>query len=599
VQRAGDRALIKVGYGCNENCAFCHTLDVRHIDGEASEVHRKIERAKQLGHSMVVLSGGEPTIRKELLGWARHVASLGMDLGLVTNGRMLAYPELVERLIESRLGYVYLSMHGGTARVNDLMVRAEGAFDQTYAALRSLSGRGLDLTVNCVVTRHNLAHLRGVIDACLPLSDVRIKLSMVEPKGGGDRLFEHLIPRVTEVAAAVLDALEHARTRGAGDRVRHGGVPLCLLPGWEHAYDDLRTHHYRTMVEIGEPDFFPVDDQNKVQPEPCEGCALRGACPGLYRGYHEKHGASELAPRRGGARANSFDWTLEHVAEAPSDPGRCPIREDGPTPWDRGRHLFVRHEGKLARYRADTRDFADVEIDRIKNRLGHVYLDASRGKDAPDDFARDLVQLAPSATCAPCPERERCTWMYEPTFRDVFGEDDAELRAIVEAVEGDVLDVGCGGGPYDEVLAGRAASGAIRYVGVDPDGARVAALRARRPWARAIEVGRAEEIEHVARFDVVLALRSWNHFDDPVAAAERIVRALRPGGVVIVADDAPFGLARTAAQTRRARAGRAIHEHHRNDGPEDAIRALEAAGALRAGAARRGGSTLWWVEVGV
>src|SRR5690606_33678654 len=61
------KALIKVGYGCNENCTFCHTAEVRHIDGTSDEVVRKIRRAAQLGHGMVVLSGGEPTIRPELM----------------------------------------------------------------------------------------------------------------------------------------------------------------------------------------------------------------------------------------------------------------------------------------------------------------------------------------------------------------------------------------------------------------------------------------------------------------------------------------------------------------------------------------------------
>ncbi|HLU47209.1 MAG TPA: radical SAM protein, partial [Planctomycetota bacterium] len=80
------KALIKVGYGCNDHCTFCHTLDVRHIDAEAAEVHRKIDRAKALGHTMIVLSGGEPTIRPELVRWATHAAALDMDFGLVTNG---------------------------------------------------------------------------------------------------------------------------------------------------------------------------------------------------------------------------------------------------------------------------------------------------------------------------------------------------------------------------------------------------------------------------------------------------------------------------------------------------------------------------------
>lgn len=76
------KALLKVGYACNEHCAFCHTQDVRHVQGTTAEVDAKIRRAAALRHSMIVLSGGEPTIRPELLHWARLSASLGLDLGL-------------------------------------------------------------------------------------------------------------------------------------------------------------------------------------------------------------------------------------------------------------------------------------------------------------------------------------------------------------------------------------------------------------------------------------------------------------------------------------------------------------------------------------
>ena len=36
------KALIKVGYGCNNHCTFCHTLDVRDVDGAAPEIDAKI-----------------------------------------------------------------------------------------------------------------------------------------------------------------------------------------------------------------------------------------------------------------------------------------------------------------------------------------------------------------------------------------------------------------------------------------------------------------------------------------------------------------------------------------------------------------------------
>ncbi|MDH5491839.1 MAG: radical SAM protein, partial [Myxococcales bacterium] len=170
------KALIKVGYACNDHCGFCHTLAVREVQGSAAEVHAKIERAKALGHSMVVLSGGEPTIRPELFEWAAHVASLGMDFGLVTNGRVLSYSHVVERLLAHRLKYVYLSLHGGSAKVHNRMVRSQ-AFDETHGSLRHLSGRGIDLSVNCVITRHNVEHLREIVDATLPYEDAFVKFS--------------------------------------------------------------------------------------------------------------------------------------------------------------------------------------------------------------------------------------------------------------------------------------------------------------------------------------------------------------------------------------------------------------------------------------
>jgi SAM-dependent methyltransferase len=273
-------------------------------------------------------------------------------------------------------------------------------------------------------------------------------------------------------------------------------------------------------------------------------------------------------------RCNSFDRVLETVVDHTTD--RCPLRDDGVTPWDRGRHLFVRHGGKIGRYLVDSRDFADREIARTKHELGQVYLDASR-KDAPDDFARELVQLARSALCDGCPEHARCTGLFEPTFADPFGRDEARVHEILGGLEGDVLDVGCGHAPYLAVLADAAANGRVRYTGCDPDEARLAELRARHPWAR-LHHADATRAAALGRFDHALVLRSWNHWPDVDAALSAIATAMRPGGTLLVVDDVAFGLVRTPRQTARARAGTARFEHHRNDDAQAAHHRIAAAG---------------------
>jgi MoaA/NifB/PqqE/SkfB family radical SAM enzyme len=534
------KALIKVGYGCNENCTFCHTLDVRHIDGSSDEVVKKIHRAKELGHSMVVLSGGEPTTRPELLEWALLVSRLGMDFGLVTNGLMLAYPELVEKLLSMRLKYVYMSLHGGTPRVHNSLVRAD-TFSQAMQAVKNLSRRNLDLTINCVVARQNLDHLRELVDALKPFTDLTIKFSMVQPKGGGVAHFESLVPKVSEVAAAVRDAIEYA------GRGRHDGIPLCLLPGLEDRYADLKTDHFMTMVEIGEPDFFPVDDLAKVQPEPCHDCALRGPCPGLYAGYHQHFGHEELMPITR-TRSNSFNYVMETMVEKN---GHCPLLDLalGITPWDRGRTLYVQNGDRVARFRAASRDFADVEIDRVKHSLGQLYLDVSK-KDAPDDFARDLVPLRRSASCNPCEHKASCTGMFEPVYEDWFSRDDARVHEILAGLSGRILDIGCGDHPYRAHIAGD-------YVGIDP------------------RLGRDAEslsVDEIGGFDHVLILRSWNHLRDPASVVRRLADGLRPGATLLVVDNVAFGLARTGAHARRAERSSAALEHYRNHSAADVLR---------------------------
>ncbi|MEQ9072781.1 MAG: radical SAM protein [Sandaracinaceae bacterium] len=592
------KALIKVGYGCNDHCSFCHTLDVRHIDAEASEVHAKIERAKQLGHSMVVLSGGEPTIRPELVRWAEHVARLGMDFGLVTNGRMLSYPALTEQLMERRLRYVYLSLHGGTAKVHDLMVRSE-AFEQTFGAVAVLSGRGLDFTVNCVITRHNVAHLRGVVDAVAPYPDVRIKFSMVEPKGGGEKLFEHLMPRVSLVADRVKDAIDHAASLGVVERVTHGAIPLCLMQGYEDRFDDLKTHRFATMIEVGEPDFYPVDDLNKVQPEEtCRGCSLSGPCPGLYRGYDAVFGHEELTPLRDRPRSNSFNYVFDGLVTADAPEGRCVLREGGVTPWEPGRHLFVQNGARVARFFAESRDFSDAEMRALKLERGQVYLDVSR-KDAPDDFTTDLRPLVRSALCDGCPERGACTGLFEPRLEeDVFGRDDARVRALLETIEGDVLDVGCGEGRYGEVLSARIEAGAIRYAAFDPEPSRIEAVRARHPEADVWVGTDADWRPDPDGLDHVLALRSWNHLPDPAAFVRKAACALRSGGELTVVDDSAFGLARTRPHAARAEGSSAAFEHYRNDTATDATHHFDGATWERLAVydVGPGTSTLWMLR---
>jgi hypothetical protein len=279
------------------------------------------------------------------------------------------------------------------------------------------------------------------------------------------------------------------------------------------------------MIEVGEPDYFPVDDLNKLHPPACDGCRLRGPCPGLYRGYHEVHGDAELRPARRPARQRlQLHPRSSHLSpQDMSDDAHCPLR-DGPlgvTPWDRGRDLFVRHHGKLARYRADTRDFSDAEIAAIKH-AARPGLPRRQPQARAPTTSPATWSPSPAPPSAPAARtRPTCTGLYEPVLEDIFTRDDALVRAHLAELRGELLDLGCGEAPYADALAPALAAGQPALPRPRPR-----SPPASPPCASAgtteLIAGAADQLAdppsfglHDRRFDHLTILRSWNHLPRP------------------------------------------------------------------------------------
>jgi MoaA/NifB/PqqE/SkfB family radical SAM enzyme len=293
------RALIKVGTRCNNSCAFCHAAGRAPLDDTTERIVEKIDRARALGAKTLVLSGGEPTVRADLLALAERVAAAGMRFGLVTHARRLSNAAFAGALLERGLAYVVVSLHGADAATHDALVGVPGAFAETVAALGNLHGRVPELFVNAVVTRANLRGLRGLVDLARAYPSVVLKLTMPQPKGAALADFDRVVPDLSEACAAVADAIRYG---GGADplaepaRFGHEGFPLCLLPGLKRLRDDLRTHGFACMSEVDDADFHPVDDLLLFKPPACEGCAQRDACPGIYRGYAQRRALPPLRP---------------------------------------------------------------------------------------------------------------------------------------------------------------------------------------------------------------------------------------------------------------------------------------------------------------
>jgi pyruvate-formate lyase-activating enzyme len=295
------RAVIKLTYACNNRCMFCRVEDYRGTveDVPAEAILRKVMAARDRGVQMVLFSGGEPTIRRDLPGIARATAALGLRWGLITNGRLLADHAYRERLISAGLAYVHTSLHGALAETHDSLVQC-ASFSQVLTALEGLAGRGLELHVNTVITRPNVDQLSDIGNLLAPFAPITHKMCLAEPRGlfeeYGDRL---LVPPELAGRAAV-HAVQEGRARhgASGLRFEIEGFPRCQIPGAHDAAGGLHSHNIRYMSEGFEDTLFPTDHGDRVFLTPCDDCTLRPDCPGVYPGYAQRFGVVGLRASR-------------------------------------------------------------------------------------------------------------------------------------------------------------------------------------------------------------------------------------------------------------------------------------------------------------
>ena len=99
--------------GCKMRCGHCGSSCAEPLEDEltSEKALGLCEQLADLGLKWVILSGGEPTTRKDLPEQVRRLTQLGVSVNIITDGWLLK-PELVQQLKESGVATVAISMDG-------------------------------------------------------------------------------------------------------------------------------------------------------------------------------------------------------------------------------------------------------------------------------------------------------------------------------------------------------------------------------------------------------------------------------------------------------------------------------------------------------
>lgn len=174
---------------CNLKCGYCRMLDSAsgsELDTpEALKIVADIKDA--FGSPVLVLSGGEPLLRKDIFGIISYATGLGLQVALATNGVLLGEKE-VSILRERRIKRVSISLDSVDQKAHDLSRGVTGAFAKSITAAGILKKQKVPFQINYTVTSKNIHQISQAARLAVSLGAIAVHYFVVVPVGCGKKI---------------------------------------------------------------------------------------------------------------------------------------------------------------------------------------------------------------------------------------------------------------------------------------------------------------------------------------------------------------------------------------------------------------------------
>ncbi|NLX58716.1 MAG: radical SAM protein [Phycisphaerae bacterium] len=150
---------------CNLRCIHCYAgSDAGRAPNELTgdEARRMLDDLAAFQVPALLMSGGEPLLREDLMDLARYARDRGIRPTLSTNGTLIT--TAVARDIQ-QAGFTYVGISlDGIGEVNDRFRGADGAFDKAVAGFRHLREVGQRVGLRLTLTRQTVRDLDAIFD---------------------------------------------------------------------------------------------------------------------------------------------------------------------------------------------------------------------------------------------------------------------------------------------------------------------------------------------------------------------------------------------------------------------------------------------------
>jgi organic radical activating enzyme len=158
------------------DCALTYRCSTGMTDEIAPKVRRELEarewetilqKAWDAGIPHVIFTGGEPTLRPELVDLIAFTQQIGQVVGLITDGLRFTETAYLHKLLESGLDHI--------------MILLDPQDEQSWGALRAVLAEGIFTTVHVTITQKNAPELEAFFDRLAGMGVSSISLSADDP----------------------------------------------------------------------------------------------------------------------------------------------------------------------------------------------------------------------------------------------------------------------------------------------------------------------------------------------------------------------------------------------------------------------------------
>ncbi|MCF6154847.1 MAG: radical SAM protein [Candidatus Brocadia sp.] len=180
-------------YRCNLRCSHCY-LDTNALTRQSAselstqEGFRLIDQMAELNpNQLLILTGGEPLLRKDIYDLASYASRKGMMVVLGTNGNLID-DDVAKKLKESGVTGVGISLDSIVPERHDNFRGIPGAWDDTLNGIEACRRQGIEFQIQTTVTRENFHEIPDIIEFSYNLGAKVFNLFFLVCTGKGQEL---------------------------------------------------------------------------------------------------------------------------------------------------------------------------------------------------------------------------------------------------------------------------------------------------------------------------------------------------------------------------------------------------------------------------